>query len=53
MPKKIKNNEELEEQIVRLTEDLDRVRGERKAYKEENHKLMKKIIQLEETQKHR
>lgn len=43
-----RKNQELEEQIAELTEDLDRIRGERKSYKEENHKLMKKIIQIEE-----
>lgn len=41
-------NEQYIEQIQELTQDIDRIRGERKAYKEENHKLMKKIIQIEE-----
>lgn len=31
-----------------MEEDLDRIRNERRAYKEENHKLMKKVIQIEE-----
>lgn len=34
-------NEQYTQQIKDLTEDIDRIRGERKAYKEENHKLMK------------
>ncbi|CAI2387414.1 unnamed protein product [Moneuplotes crassus] len=41
-------NTELKEQIVELEEDLERVRGERKGYKEENHKLMKRLIHMEE-----
>jgi uncharacterized coiled-coil DUF342 family protein len=41
-------NEQYIEQIQELTQDIDRIRGERKAYKEENHKLMKKIIHIEE-----
>lgn len=43
-----RRNEQLEQQLEEFTEDLERVRNERKAFKEENHKLMKKVIQIEE-----
>lgn len=43
-----RKNQELEEHVAELTDDLERIRSERKSYKEENHKLMKKIIQMEE-----
>jgi chromosome segregation ATPase len=40
--------EEMEQQIEELNEDLERIRNERRSYKEENHKLMKQVIQVEE-----
>jgi ribonuclease BN (tRNA processing enzyme) len=43
-----RRNEELEQQIEEFNEDLERIRNERKTFKEENHKLMKKVIQIEE-----
>jgi len=46
-------NEELHNEIATLKEDLERVRSERKAFKEENHRLMKKVIKIEETYKNR
>ena len=36
-----RKNDELEEEILKYKEDLDRIRSERKAYKEENHTLLK------------
>ena len=38
----------IKNKINDLTEDNQRIREERKAYKEENHRLMKQIIQMEE-----
>lgn len=50
-PKNIKLKSEIEEykkQIDELIQDNERLRGERKTYREENHKLIKKILDSEE-----